>query len=254
VSAHDLSRQRPGSPPAGVARRVLRDEVLLVLGLSLAASAVYALVSLLSAPLRGVEAPLFADVGLVYQLLNVATSLVPVLLALHFLGRSGESAASIGLDAGRPWADLRWAAGLAALVGAVGLGVYVLAVELGVNRTVVPVPPTGHWWTVPVLLLAAARSGLLEEVIVCGYLLHRLDQLGWSPMRALWASALLRGAYHLYQGWGGFAGNLALGLLFGRVYQARGRTTPLVVAHFLIDAAAGLGYLALRGRVSWLPG
>jgi membrane protease YdiL (CAAX protease family) len=254
VSAHDLSRQRPDSPPAGVARRVLRDEVLLVLGLSLAASAVYALVSLLSAPLRGVEAPLFADVGLVYQLLNIATSLVPVLLALHFLGRSGESAVSIGLDASQPWADLRRAVGLAALVGAAGLGIYLLAVELGVNRTVVPVPPTGHWWTVPVLLLAAARSGLLEEVIVCGYLLRRLDQLGWSPMRALWASALLRGAYHLYQGWGGFAGNLAFGLLFGRIYQKRGRTTPLVVAHFLIDAAAGLGYLALRGRVWWLPG
>ena len=254
MSAHDLSRQRPDAPPAVPPRRVLRDEVLLVLGLSLAASAVYALVNLLSAPLRGVVAPLFADVGLVYQLLNIGFSLVPVLLVLHFLGRSGESAASIGLDAGQPWADLRRAVGLAALIGAVGLGIYVLAVWLGVNRTVVPVPPTGHWWTVPVLLLAAARSGLLEEVIVCGYLLRRLDQLGWSPMRALWASALLRGAYHLYQGWGGFAGNLALGLLFGRIYQARGRTTPLVIAHFLLDAAAGLGYLALRGRVSWLPG
>ena len=253
MSAHDFPRQPPESPPAGVARRVLRDEVLLVLGLSLAASALYALVDLLSAPLRGVIAPLFADVGLVYQLLNIGFSLVPVLLAVHFLGRSGESAASIGLDAGQPWADLRRAVGLAALVGAVGLGIYVLAVEFGVNRTVVPVPPTGHWWTVPVLLLAAARSGLLEEVIVCGYLLRRLDQLGWSPMRALWASALLRGAYHLYQGYGGFFGNLALGLLFGRVYQTRGRTTPLVVAHFLIDAAAGLGYLALRGRVWWVP-
>jgi membrane protease YdiL (CAAX protease family) len=240
VSAHDLSRQGPESPPARPPRRVLRDEVLLVLGLSLAASALYALVSLVSAPLRGVEAPLFADVGLVYQLLNIATSLVPVLLALHLLGRSGESAASIGLDAGQPWADLRRAVGLAALVGAVGLGIYVLAVQLGVNRTVV--------------LLAAARSGLLEEVIVCGYLLRRLDQLGWSPMRALLASALLRGAYHLYQGWGGFAGNFALGLLFGRIYQTRGRTAPLVVAHFLLDTTAGLGYLALRGRVWWLPG
>jgi membrane protease YdiL (CAAX protease family) len=253
VSAHDLSRDRPAAAPAGPPRRVLRDEVLLVLALSLAASAVYALVDLLSAPLRGVEAPLFADVGLVYQLLNIATSLVPVLLALHFLGRSAESAASIGLDAGRPWADLRLGVLLAALVGVVGTGVYVLAVGLGVNRTVVPVPPTGHWWTVPVLLLAAARSGLLEEVIVCGYLLRRLDQLGWSPARALAASTLLRGAYHLYQGFGGFFGNLALGLLFGRLYQTRRRTTPLVVAHFLIDAAAGLGYLALRGRVWWLP-
>jgi membrane protease YdiL (CAAX protease family) len=179
---------------------------------------------------------------------------VPVVLVFHFLGRSGESAASIGLDRTRPWSDLRWGVGLAALVGGVGIGVYILAVGLGVNRTVVPIPPTGHWWTIPVLLLAAARSGLLEEVIVCGYLLRRLDQLGWSPARALWASAFLRGAYHLYQGFGGFFGNLALGLFFGRLYQLRGRTTPLVIAHFLIDAAAGLGYLALRGHVWWLPG
>lgn len=233
---------------------MLRDEVLLVLGLSLAASAAYALVDLLSAPIRGVAAPLFANTALIYQLLDVATSLVPVLLVVHFLGRSGESAASIGLDRRQPLADVGWAAMLAAAVGLVGLGVYVAAVELGVNRSVVPVPPLGHWWTIPVLLLGAARSGLLEEVIVCGYLLRRLDQLGWSKGRALWASALLRGAYHLYQGYGGFAGNLVLGLFFGRVYQRRGRTMPLVVAHFLIDTVAGLGYLLLRGKVSWLPG
>jgi membrane protease YdiL (CAAX protease family) len=233
---------------------VLRHEVLLVLFLSLAASALYSIVDLLSAPIRGVEAPLFANVGLIYQLLNLATSLVPVALAIHFLGRSDESAASIGLDTTRPWADLRWGVGLAALVGGVGLGIYILAVGLGVNRTVIPIPPTGHWWTIPILLLAAARSGLLEEVIVCGYLLRRLDQLGWSPTRALWSSALLRAAYHLYQGFGGFFGNLALGLFFGRLYQLRGRTTPLVIAHFLIDAGAGLGYLALRGHVWWLPG
>lgn len=254
VSKHELSERQPPDPHRLPGRRVLRDEVALVLALSLAASALYAIVDILSAPIRGVEAPLFADVGLIYQLLNLATSAVPVFLVLHFLGRSGESPASIGLDTTRPWDDLRWGIGLAALVGGVGLGIYVLAVSLGVNRTVVPIPPTGNWWTIPVLLLAAARSGLLEEVIVCGYLLRRLDQLGWSPAKALWASGLLRGAYHLYQGFGGFFGNLALGLFFGRLYQLRGRTTPLVIAHFLIDAAAGLGYLILRGHVWWLPG
>jgi membrane protease YdiL (CAAX protease family) len=246
----------PGGDPAGPRlppRRLLREEVLLVLGLSLAASAAYALLALLSAPLRGVAAPLYSNVGLAYQLLDVATSLVPVLLALHFLGRSRESAATIGLDGRHPLADTGWGVALAAVAGGVGLGVYVAAVELGVNRSVVPVPPLGHWWTIPVLLLGAARSGLLEEVIVCGYLLHRLDQLGWSQRRALGASALLRAAYHLYQGYGGFVGNLALGLFFGRVYQRRGRTTALVIAHFLLDAIAGLGYLALRGKVSWLP-
>lgn len=256
IPASGAERQATTQPPAGPAlppRRVLRDEVLLVLGLSLAASAAYALVDLLSAPIRGVAAPLFANTALVYQLLDLATSLIPVLLVLHFLGRSRESAASIGLDGRQPLADLGWGVSLAAVVGVVGLSVYVAAVELGVNRSVVPVPPLGHWWTIPILLLGAARSGLLEEVIVSGYLLRRLDQLGWSSRRALLASALLRGSYHLYQGYGGFVGNVALGLLFGRFYQRRGRTTPLVIAHFLIDAVAGLGYLALRGKVSWLP-
>ncbi len=259
MSASDLT-DRAGEPaePAPVAglppRRVLGQEVLLVLGLSLAASAAYALVSLLSAPIKGVAAPLFSSAGLAYQLLDVATPLVPVALAAHFLARSGESLASIGLDSRRPGADAAWAVALAAAVGAVGLVIYAAAVELGVNRAVVPVPPTGRWWTIPVLLLAALRSGLLEEVVVCGYLLRRLDQLGWSPARALGASALLRAGYHLYQGFGGFVGNFVLGLFFGRIYQRQGRTTPLVLAHFLVDAAAGLGYLALRGKVSWLPG
>src|SRR4029453_5148501 len=103
-------------------RRVLRDEVVLVLALSLAASALYAIVDILSAPIRGVEAPLFADVGLVYQLLNLATSIVPVALVPPLLPRPGGSAASIGLDARRPWADLRRGVALAALVGAVGVG------------------------------------------------------------------------------------------------------------------------------------
>jgi membrane protease YdiL (CAAX protease family) len=258
VTAPDLS-SRPdhaaGPPaPSGLPeRRVLRDEVLLVLFLSLAASALYALVNLLSAPLRGVVAPLYGRGALAYQLLDIGTSLVPVALVAHLLQRSGESLRSIGLDARQPLADLALGALLAVAVGAAGVAVYAASVQLGVNRSVVPVPPTGHWWTVPVLLLGALRSGLLEEVIDCGYLLRRLGQLGWSPRSALAASALLRGSYHLYQGLGGFAGNLALGLLFGRVYQRRGRTTPLVVAHFLLDAGAGLGYLALRGRVSWLP-
>ena len=112
MDTHQAGTQGAAGRPAPPGRRVLRDEVLLVLGLSLASSALYALVDLLSAPISGVEAPLFADVGLAYQLLNIGTSAVPVALVLHLLGRSGESAASIGLDARRPLADLRWGVGL----------------------------------------------------------------------------------------------------------------------------------------------
>ncbi|HKE98897.1 MAG TPA: CPBP family intramembrane glutamic endopeptidase [Actinomycetes bacterium] len=241
-------------PPRLPDRPVLRAEVWLVLGLSLLASAAYAVLSLFEAPLRGQTVALFANAGLARQLLGIGFDLVPVALVVHLLHRSGERVSDIGLDARRLGRDFGQGVVLAAVVGAVGVVLYAVAVTIGANRMVAAAPPAGHWWTSPVLLLGSVRSALLEEVVVCGYLLRRLDQLGWRPGTALAASALLRGAYHLYQGFGGFVGNVALGLLFGRIYQARGRLLPLVVAHALLDTAAGFGYLVLRGHVSWLPG
>jgi membrane protease YdiL (CAAX protease family) len=66
-------------------------------------------------------------------------------------------------------------------------------------------------------------------------------------------SAVLRGCYHLYQGFGAFIGNAAMGLIFGYLYRRWGRVTPLIIAHTLIDTVTFLGYAALVGRVSWLP-
>ncbi|MGH9071672.1 MAG: CPBP family intramembrane glutamic endopeptidase, partial [Acidimicrobiales bacterium] len=94
---------------------------------------------------------------------------------------------------------------------------------------------------------------VLEEVVVAGFLLHRLSQIGWGDNKALLTSAAIRGSYHLYQGFGGFAGNFVMGLIFGRIYQRYGRTAPLVIAHTLIDAVAFVGYVTLKGKVSFIP-
>ena len=127
----------------------------------------------------------------------------------------------------------------------VGLGVYFGSVALHVNRFVVPVPPLGYWWTIPMLVLTAIEAGLLEEVIVVAYLITRLEQIGWPTAAAVGASALLRASYHLYQGWGGFAGNLLLGVFFGVVFVRTRRVWPLVIAHAMIDTLAGLGYIVV---------
>ena len=103
------------------------------------------------------------------------------------------------------------------------------------------------------LILIAFQNGVLEEILVIGYLLRRLEQLGWRPARAIAVSALLRGSYHLYQGLGGFLGNAAMGVVFGILFRRWRRVTPMIIAHGLIDTAAFLGYLALHGRVAWLP-
>ena len=75
---------------------------------------------------------------------------------------------------------------------------------------------------------------------------------GWAS--AIATSALVRGSYHLYQGVGGFAGNVVMGLLFGWLFKRWGRVMPMIVAHALIDTVAFIGYALLAGRVSWLPG
>ena len=102
------------------------------------------------------------------------------------------------------------------------------------------------------LLLDAFQDGVAEEIVVLAYLLTRLRQLGWSDSRALGASAVLRGSYHLYQGLGGFFGNFVMGLIFGWWFQRTRRVAPLVIAHFLLDAASFVGYVYLKDRISWI--
>src|SRR5690606_41096342 len=81
----------------------------------------------------------------------------------------------------------------------------------------------------------ALKNGVLEEVIVVGYLVQRLERLGWSPRAIVLASAVLRGAYHTYQGIGPGLANLVMGLVFGTWYLRTRRTLPLIIAHTLLD-------------------
>lgn len=243
-------------------RRLLGQELLLVLALSLARSGLFAVLDLLGSLTKGVplaaqNAPLNGSayrnslVDLTYQLLVAGVRVVPVLLVVHLLGRDGERPVDIGVRRGRY--DALRGAGLAAVVGGAGLALYLAARAAGGNLTVVPTTLPPSWWRDLVLVLSAVSNAVLEEVVVVGYLLRRLDQRGWSDSGATAASALLRGSYHLYQGFGGFLGNAVMGVLFVRLYRRWGSVVPLVVAHALIDAVAFVGYALLVGHVSWLP-
>jgi membrane protease YdiL (CAAX protease family) len=240
----------PGPPPAG--RRTLVEEVLVVLALSLLASAVFAIIDLVSAPLKGVTVvSVDQSVELAKQIAGIVFGLAPVWLVVHLVRRSGEGTGAIGLAWDDPGPDVARGVALFVVVGLAGLGLYLGSVAIGVNRFVVPVPPLHHWWTVPVLLLDAVAAALLEEIIVLGYLITRLRQLTLTPAAAIGVSALLRGAYHLYQGWGAFLGNVVMGALFGALFVRWKRTWPFVIAHALLDAVAGIGYILFRKH---LPG
>lgn len=238
-------------------RRRLRAEVWIVLGLSVGQSAVYALVKLLDrltrdVPLSQQAATLNptqnerAWLDLTYQLLKIGFALVPVVLALYLLSGPGRSALRrVGLDRSRPWRDLGIGLGLAAVVGIPGLGVYVGARVLGLSVAIQTSGLDPHWWAVPVLILAALKNALFEEVIAVAYLVERLEQLRWGVPLIIVASALLRGAYHLYQGPGMAAGNVVMGLLFAWYYVRFRRVAPLVVAHTALDVVAFVGYTLL---------
>ena len=103
------------------------------------------------------------------------------------------------------------------------------------------------------LVLSALQNAVLEEVVI--------DRLPVHPASRSWAggcrscsstSALIRGSYHLYQGFGGFVGNLIMGLIFGLIYLRWRRVAPLVVAHTLLDVVAFVGYALVAPHVSWL--
>ncbi|WP_254552712.1 CPBP family intramembrane glutamic endopeptidase [Kitasatospora sp. MMS16-BH015] len=248
-----------------IPRRLLAVELLVVLGLSLGASGVSALISFtgsLTAPtalghqvatLNASQAPGRPWLDLAWQLYYVLRGLMPVALVGYLLVREGTSLRVLGFDLRRTWSDLGRGAAVAAAIGGSGLLLYLGAQAFGVNLTVAPSGLPDVWWRVPVLIGSAWQNAILEEVIVLGYLLRRLGQLGWGWPAILIASSVLRGSYHLYQGVGGLIGNMVMGAVFCLLYRRWGRVMPLVAAHALIDTVAFVGYALLAGHVSWLP-
>jgi membrane protease YdiL (CAAX protease family) len=260
-----LAAPRTPGTPAGVDRRVLTREIWLVLALSLGASGVAAVISFAgvltsSKPISGQTAVIVGSrapgrpwLDLSWQVFAIVTALVPVALVGHFLARGGETLRTIGFDLRDRLRDLGRGTAIAAVIGGAGLLFYIAAHATGANLTVDPSQLPDYWWRIPILVAVSAQNAVLEEVIVLGYLNHRLDQLGWSVRRATVTSSLLRGSYHLYQGLGGFAGNVIMGVIFTWLYRRWGRIMPLVVAHTLIDTGALIGATYLLGKVSWLP-
>lgn len=245
-------------------RKQIITEIGIVFALSLGASAVYSVVSLI--------AKLTAETGLAgqttlingamaqrewldftYQILGIAFGLAPVALALYLLWQStGNPLKEIGLQLTNPSFWIWRGLGLAALIGIPGLALYVGSRLLGISSKIVPADLNAYWWTIPILLMAAIKASLLEEVLVIGYLFDRLQRLGVSVNKQILISAALRGSYHLYQGFGGFIGNFVMGLVFGWAYKKWGRVMPLVLAHFILDAVSFVGY-SLIGNSLPLP-
>jgi membrane protease YdiL (CAAX protease family) len=251
----------PGTPSAATRTR-LRWEIGIVLGLSLGASAVYSVVSIISrltaevalsdqsATINGSQSTR-EWLDFTYQFLGIVSGLFPVALVLYLLWQPGRSSfRRLGVDFTEPGRDLLRGGALLLIIGIPGLGLYLAGRALGFTVAVVPSPLDTFWWTIPILVFSAIRSALSEELIVVGYLFTRLRELGWNAWTIIVSAALLRGSYHLYQGIGPFVGNALMGVVFGWCYLRWGRVMPLVIAHWVLDIVSFVGYPL---AVLWWP-
>jgi membrane protease YdiL (CAAX protease family) len=254
-----------GFTPRPYTPRSLWVELVVVFLVTLGSSGLSSLVSLIDSLLAPV--PLSAQsvaivvpqaqasyLDLIKQLLSIVRGLAWGALGLYLLWRSGvDLRTRLGLDRRRPWSDLGTGVALCAVIGIPGIALYLGAVALDINLTVEVSTLNDVWWRLPVLVLAAIENGFLEEVLVVGYLVTRLDQLKVPGWAAVAVSAVLRGSYHLYQGFGGFLGNAVMGVVFASWFRRTRRLWPLVIAHSLLDIVSFVGYALLKGSVSWLP-
>ncbi|WP_084104870.1 CPBP family intramembrane glutamic endopeptidase [Demequina sp. NBRC 110056] len=259
----DRPRTDDAPEPAGPAdatvatpsRRRPRAEIVIVLGLSLGYYAITAALRLveryLAEPAIGNQVTTINPsrseidyVDLAFQVVRQLYLLMPVALVLYLLSAGGKSALRrLGLTGpGRAWfKDLGSGVLLAACIGIPGLVLYAVGRAIGQTVRVDTSGLPDAWWTATILLFSAAVAGVMEETIAVGYLVTRLKDLRWSPWAAIAASALLRGCYHLYQGWPMALGNVVMGIVFAWWFHRTGRLGPLILAHWTLDAVAFIG-------------
>lgn len=162
---------------------------------------------------------------------------VMVPLALLLLSRTGQRLPDLGLTKPGWRTDVWPAAGIAA---SGYISVLVLAVVLAPlirDKALFSAPAIGHLPDYYIIygIAIAAVSATAEETLVSGYLLTRLEQLGWDPRRALALSLALRTSYHVYYGLG-FLLTIPFGYFATRSFQKHRRLMPPIIAHFLYDA------------------
>lgn len=230
-------------------RRRLSIEVALVLTITFGMSGVRAGLKLIDAALSPTplnrQRTVLNDAASSLSWLDIALQLAS---AATLMAWGGLALFLLGSRLSRPrWRDWAWGAGLAALIGIPGLVLYVVSLQLGLTKEVIPATDAAK---VPLLLVWSAANAFAEEIVVVMWLVTRLKQLRIPVWGAIAASAVLRGTYHLYQGFSAGLGNIVMGIVFAYFYHRTGKVWPLILAHFLIDAVAYLGYLFLD--LSWL--
>lgn len=176
--------------------------------------------------------------NLVLATLNYVEVAAVVPVAMLLLSRTGQDLATLGLT--RPtWRGDFWPAARLVAVGyaAVVAMTIILAPLMTSKKSLFIAPAIGHLPAYYIIygIAASAITAIAEETLVNGYLLVRLEQLGWNPRWAFALSLTLRTSYHVYYGLG-FLLTIPLGYFVTRSFQKHRRLMRPILAHFIYDA------------------
>ncbi|HEY5244631.1 MAG TPA: CPBP family intramembrane glutamic endopeptidase [Acidimicrobiales bacterium] len=250
----------PGAP-ATIDRRERRLqgwETLVVLSVFPLAATFSALVLLIEhltldiaidAPIA-IRAPLWVD--LLLNVIFLLLELSAVFLVWYLMVRSGEGLTAINLG-GRRWrTDLAFLLPVffAVFLLPLWLGRGILAAA-GLHAYAVIGPEfSARWADVALQCVHGAVSGVIEEVVVLGFLVRRLEQRGWPVAAIVVVDAGVRLSYHVYYG-PGVIEVAPWAVVSVLVYLRIRRLLPFIICHAIYDvgleirAAYHVAYVAL---------
>ena len=230
-------------------RRLYGWETLVVLSIFPLGSAIAAITYLLMHVSTGVEYTNGSMVIAGEPGLSLTLSIGIVLsefaaagLVIFLLVRDGEGVESIGLAGHRLRKDLALVLPVWILVQVIpqALGsALVTGLHLPRYSVVGPALPVAF---VAVGILKSLQAAVVEEIVVLGYLVRRLEQRGWSSVSVVVVAVLVRVSYHLYYG-PGVLPIVLWALASVLVYRWLRRLLPFIVCHFVWDASIAInGY------------
>jgi membrane protease YdiL (CAAX protease family) len=261
LPAPSVATRRPDRAPAATVtdpkmRRLYGWELLVVLAIFPLGSSIAALMYLLMRVTTGFEysSSSYVIVGEPGLSLGLSIGIVisefaAAALVIFLLVRNEEGIQSIGLGGHQFRRDL-------ALVLPVYIVVQLIPQELG-SALVTHFHLPGYSVSGPavpaafvvVSLLKSLQAAVVEEIVVLGYLVRRLEQRGWTAAAVVLVAVLVRVSYHVYYG----AGVLPIvlwALASVLVYRRLRRLLPFIICHFVWDAHIAVNDFASRAAAN----
>lgn len=178
---------------------------------------------------------------LILGILEAFLPLPAVFLVWYLLKRSGEGLKAINLGGGRLRTDLAFLLPLflVVFVAPQWLGGGIMG-WVDIHRFVIyGVPLPTEWAQVLSWGARGLQSGIVEELVVLGYLVRRLEQRGWPWGWVVVADVAVRVSYHVYYG----PGVLPIALwatVSVLVYLRIRRLLPFILCHITYDVGLAI--------------